>query len=498
MHDDFNRRLVAEAIREIEKSEGRIFENSQAERTAAQASNDFEQRLIIRAASLEEAAPVKADLLQLRQLLSATLGVLCLLALLGGWATAQSVMTVREEATANIYLVLGGLLGVQSLALLAWLLFGFFGSRSGAVMGFGSLLWFLAGKLFQHHARGPRQLAVWRAVARGYQESGLAKWQFGLASHLIWLCFGLGALITLVVLLSARHYHFVWETTILSVDSFEQATLILAKLPSLMGFSVPDAQMIKDSQWPLAGKLDAGAGGAWSGFLFGCLVIYGLLPRTGLALLCWQMERRCKERYRLDPTHPEYQRLQGRLSGAAADTPSHPHPLPPFDPSASPRRSPPPAIRQKGLVGLMGLDLQVPITDWPPAASAWTWSDLGFVENRADRQEVSQKLHDLNPQMAAVVVVAELTSTPDRGICNYLGDLQDSSELALLLVLTAKKRLEGRVSGQEFQERLADWQRLAAAANIPVSRVLVIDFDLPHPPLEPLAQALAAKQEAGR
>ncbi len=52
---------------------------------------------------------------------------------------------------------------------------------------------------------------------------------------------------------------------------------------------------------------------AWAGWLVGVLLVYGLLPRLGLALLCLWRWRRGRATLRLDLNLPGYAQLRERL-----------------------------------------------------------------------------------------------------------------------------------------------------------------------------------------
>ncbi|MDI9843325.1 DUF2868 domain-containing protein, partial [Pseudomonas aeruginosa] len=75
----------------------------------------------------------------------------------------------------------------------------------------------------------------------------LARWGLGALVHGLWLLGLLTALAMLLGLLATRRYGFVWETTILGSDTFIALTQALGALPALLGFPLPDAELIRAS-----------------------------------------------------------------------------------------------------------------------------------------------------------------------------------------------------------------------------------------------------------
>ncbi len=90
----------------------------------------------------------------------------------------------------------------------------------------------------------------------------LARWGLGALVHGLWLLGLLTALAMLLGLLATRRYGFVWETTILGSDTFIALTQALGALPALLGFPLPDAELIRASSH--AGRRPAGEPGPGS------------------------------------------------------------------------------------------------------------------------------------------------------------------------------------------------------------------------------------------
>ena len=143
------------------------------------------------------------------------------------------------------------------------------------------------------------------------EERDLSRWGLGVLVHGLWALAMLAALASLLLLLATRRYGFVWETTILGGDTFIALTQAIGALPALLGFSLPDIEVIRASgDAAIASEV---ARQSWAGWLVGVLLVYGLLPRLLLALLCLWRWQSGKGALRLDLELPGYGLLRQRL-----------------------------------------------------------------------------------------------------------------------------------------------------------------------------------------
>jgi hypothetical protein len=305
---------------------------------------------------------------------------------------------------------------------------------------------------------------------------GAGRWTVGAISHTLWLAYAIGALGLVLFYLSTREFSFVWETTILSERHYVILTRTIAFVPSLLGFPTPEAADVAASQRAGAVLSGEGARGAWAGLLIGCLVVYGVLPRALLLGLCLGTMRRAMGRHRLDVSLPGYARLRPLLLPASlskgivdAERASH------IDEN---NRVPEPlAIRSKGSVALIGLEIGPPEGRWPPAIRGMEWLDLGLVDDRSSRHRAVDQLRLSTIPPRAIAVVCTLDQTPDRGNRAFLDDLQRSAGVPAVLLLSGGQRLRARGRHERVAERVNDWRRMAAGAGIPENRVIEVDLD---------------------
>jgi hypothetical protein len=229
-------------------------------------------------------------------------------------------------------------------------------------------------------------------------------------SHLLWLAVLGGALLGLLLALSLRRYGFTWETTILPAAWFESMVAALAWLPGALGLPQPDAVLVAASgEGPVA---SSAARRAWSFWLLGGLLLYGLLPRSVALWLCRWRLRRALQTLQLPWQHPYYAVLQQRLAPRSTR-------LGVVD-ADSGAGAPEPLVM--GGVGegsaLLGIDLP-PDWPWPPLAS--DARDLGRCAHREQRAAVLQALTDA--PAAKLLVVVEGAQSPDRGTLRFMGEL---------------------------------------------------------------------------
>ena len=404
---------------------------------------DAEQRLFLRARHHLGTAADRLAALPRR--LGWALAGLCLLLAVASASGVWSLLGAGERPV-NVVWTWLALLGPHALMLLLWLL--------GFVLG-GAPPW--AGRaLVAVGERLPGLLpdrAVAEAAWEGLQATGAARWLLSALSHLLWLAALAGALIGLLLALSLRRYGFTWETTILPAAWFESLVSALAWLPSLLGLPQPDADLVAASaEGPVA---SSAARRAWSFWLLGGLLLYGLLPR-GLALLVCRWRLASALRGLAVPwQQPYYAVLQRRLAPRSSR-------LGVID--ADPGDAAPIAFENAGVgdgAAVLGLDLPL---DWPWPPATLEARDLGRCEQREQR---ALALHALTDAPAAkLLVVVEAAQSPDRGSLRFLAGLcAHCRQLGVLL------------AGPDRDGRRALWRQTLAAHGLAGGHILDTEAD---------------------
>jgi hypothetical protein len=266
----------------------------------------------------------------------------------------------------------------------------------------------------------------------------------------LWLLAMLASLGLLIAMLSTRRYGFVWETTLLNGDSFVGLTHALGALPALLGFSVPAEAAIRASG--AAALADESARQAWASWLVGVVLVYGLLPRLLLSLLCLWRWQRGLGGLTLDLSAPGYQLLRQRLQ-----PPSERLGVCDPAPASLPRVE---AGQQQGqnsgaVLLAVELDAQRP---WPPAGLNRI-ADAGILDTREQRQQVLQQLTHFPP--ARLAIACDPRRSPDRGTLALLGELARCAGQTRVWLLQAP-------TGEALDsERLSDWHAALDQLQLP-------------------------------
>ena len=180
----------------------------------------------------------------------------------------------------------------------------------------------------------------------------------------------------------------------------------------------------------------------------GCVVVYGLIPRLLLAVLCLLAWRWAQSRLQVDLSDPYVRRLLARFE--ALDPP--PEVIDPerAAPLQSSRYTHDPAAAP-GEPALIGFELP-PDWSWSPASlqpddRCWQQNLSGSSEERA---ALLQKVQELHPARLLVAVWAG--SSPDRGTARLLRDLQAASGATLALWLQGPQATDAQA-----QQRWQQW-----------------------------------------
>ena len=423
---------LCEAIRLREEHAGPL-DDGEANRVARQADNDLAGRIEARALFL--AARDGQSRAQQHWLQGARLALVALLvmALLSGAGLALAALGDGSRPV-NLFWALASLLGIHLLTLLGWLLGIAFAGEHQAALG-RMWLW-LSEKL----ARDAAAAQLGPALVLLLQRRRLNRWLLGSLVHGLWLVALLAALLMLVLLLSTQRYGFIWQTTLLSADTFVTLTHLFGTLPNLLGFPLPDVETIRASGE--AALADEATRHAWAGWLLGVLLVFGLLPRAlGLLLCLWRWQHG-QRRLAIDLGLPAYRLLAERLQ------PSSEY-LGVLDPA--PAQLPSVAAAHAELNSAGALLVAVELDDsrpWPPALGKGV-ADAGVLDSREQRRHLLDQLTRFPPARLAVAI--DPRRSPDRGTLALLGELSRTAATTRVWLLAPPP-------GEALDsQRLGDW-----------------------------------------
>lgn len=439
----WQQQTLIEAVRLRETLWGPVEDLSES-RLARAAGGPFEQRVWRRALALARRDGLQLAWQQWWQAARWLLVLMAVVALVAGAGAAAGALGDGSRPV-NVLLALGALLGLHLLTLLFWL---FSLAWTGKGVGGGSWagdawLW-----LSRRMVKGQASL-VPQAFAAVLARRRSQPWLFGMVSHGLWILALGSAVITLLLLLASRRYQFNWETTLLSPDAFVWLTERIGVLPSLLGFSMPDAQTIRISDG--LHVLDAQAQAQWSGWLLGALVVYGVLPRVAaLVWSVWQWSRHSAALC-LDDSLPGLAELRPRLMPASeptgVDVLASPDTVAHIQPALD-------AALPADSVCMVGLEL-APEQPWPPSFLSPDMQDLGRVDARAERLAILGRLQAAAPRR--LLMVCDAGQTPDRGIVATLVEWAQLARQADVILMDSP-------TAPVSPERRQSWhQRLGAA-----------------------------------
>ncbi|MDT3312582.1 DUF2868 domain-containing protein [Pseudomonas sp. rhizo66] len=431
---------LTETVRLREEHAGTLDE-LEANRLARAAGGDLPSRIQRRALWLANRDGLTAALKHWLQGARLALVLLMIFAVLSGAGLAFAAL---GQTPVNVFWALGSLLGLNLILLLSWLLGLIFAGEHGATLG---RLWLWLSEKFARDAKAA-QLAP--ALLLMLQRKKLNRWALGTLVNGLWLLAMLSALVLLLTLMATRRYGFVWETTILSAETFIHVTQALGYLPSLLGFNVPTVEMIRASG---DGALDIeSARQAWATWLVGVLVVYGVLPRLLLALLCFWRWNSGKAALRLDLNLPGYAQLRERLMPTSER-------LGVNDPEPAQLHRVESSVGELASEGalLVAIELDEQRT-WPPALPK-NVSNAGILDSRESRHKLLEQLSRFPP--ARLAIACDPRRSPDRGSLALIAELARSAGETRIWLLQAPpgEALDG--------ERLGDWHVALQQLDLP-------------------------------
>lgn len=431
---------LTETVRLREEHAGPL-DDLEANRLARAAGGDLPGRIQRRALWLAERDGLTSALKHWLQGARLALVLLAIFAVLSGAGLAFAAL---GQTPVNVFWALGSLLGLNLILLLSWALGLIFAGEHGATLG---RLWlWLSEKL----ARDAKAAQLAPALLLMLQRKKLNRWALGTLVNGLWLLAMFSALVLLLTLMATRRYGFVWETTILSADTFINMTQALGALPALLGFNVPTVDMIRASG-DTALNIES-ARQAWATWLVGVLVVYGVLPRLLLALFCFWRWNSGKAALRLDLNLPGYAQLRERLmptSERLGITDPEPAQLHRVESTVGEQAS------DGALLVAIELDDQ---HSWPPTLPK-NVSNAGILDSRESRNKLLEQLSRFPP--ARLAIACDPRRSPDRGSLALIAELARNAAATRVWLLQAP-------SGQALDaERLGDWHVALQQLELP-------------------------------
>lgn len=468
----FESRLVAEGLRAIEGESPTL----SACLDKSNGSN-FESLLLERAKQQDQKLQISVRFAHFKKITKNLYSLLALLLFMLGALGVKTILFTAQSTEINFFWAFALFFIPNIVMLIVWL-FLFF--KENLIQSSSLARFSLAViKQFEHRFNPPltQQQDYWLLFHCYFElhfSKQLGRYQLSKLTHLLWLSYFIGATLMSIVMLATHQVDFIWQTSILSSDSFQALTQLLAYLPQQLGFPVPSILQIKESHLGIESIIDAeNRRLAWSSLLISSLLLYGLLPRLLLFLLLSKQLKRKIQQYSLDLSSLYYVQLRQLLKpnkttlgivDADVDTESERikkeihQPDPVRKVTNLPEHYYPIAIELSSRqLSLAKNHLQQYNRD----------AGLSLI-NVCDHQTQKQLLADLkNSQSNTVALYVALSRLPDRGLKRFIGQLTSLPNKQFQLLLLIEKK--------QSKQRDSDWYQLADDVGIELDNILHIE-----------------------
>jgi hypothetical protein len=418
-HDSvtFNQAWLCEVIH-LRESQWGPQDDSKA-RFLAQNERSPLAKIIRRAKELNQSSGLSTAMKTLSSASRLAFLVILSLTIIAGVSSAFAALGNGTQPV-NIVWALLSLLGLNFLSLIIWCVTLLSPTASGGRL---VQLWpWLTRKI----ARGPDiGLAVqaWWSV---WHQVRATRWLLSTGTHLIWMIFLLAASGATLFALSTRQYDFVWETTVLSSEVFVNGVGRLAVIPQWLGFPVPDPELVRASGSVAQNSADV-TRRLWSGWLLGCLIIYGVLPRFFLWLMSTYIVMKRRARIKPDLTSPYYVAVLNRMRSTTLQSTDAPPPASVFKIDAKKNPYTNNTVHTEYLLIAIEPD---PQDIWPPEGIGSIVTCIGPIDSRESRHQVLGTMAQTRPKN--LVLVCDARHSPDRGTLRLIRDLSESAKRTLV------------------------------------------------------------------
>jgi hypothetical protein len=414
MREELKSLWITQTIHLIENESGR-FADQDINRQVRAMQTSLTNRIVMRAVMLsQENGLLSAQKTLLR---AAKLSFIILLFLSTIFGATLAFGALSQDPI-NLYWAIFSLLGVHLVTLCIWLLSFFFFSNLG-----GSLLvycWLWLTKKFS------QKKTVQQLIPAFVELFGVRiRWLIGFVLNLFWTLILSSALLVLVVLFSTQHYRFEWKTTLLSSDAIINLTHYLGRLPSLIGFTIPNNDIIRLSEQALNAS---DARSAWAIWLLGIFCVYGLIIRLLCMVICGLNWIRSCRQIKLNTQTACYQLLANDLQPLLVNVED-------ADSKGKDKvsRLTNHFIEDGQGAFLVAIDIQ---EDWSPPGSV---TFLGFLNTREQRRNILDYLQ-LSPAKKLLIAI-DTDRTPDRGMLNLINQLMNKSQQNRIWFINQGKQL---------------------------------------------------------
>lgn len=469
--DLFEQRTLAEGLRAIEgESPNLSISSSYTEQ------DTFESRLLQRVALLDSKLKLSSVLVRFKAVSRNLFILLSFIFAIIGASTVAKLFFTEQGTQINFFWAFALFFIPNLFTLLLWL---FFFSRATLLTN-GWLAHFIQFLLLQFEKRFNSQgyeetsrLSLLKCYLTHFFSGELGRYQLSTLTHLLWFSYFSGATLMLVLMLATHQVDFIWQTSLLSQQSFQWLTEFLAFLPQLLGISVPDALQIAQSNLAHFDSIidPEQSRFAWSSLLISSLLLYGVIPRLLLCLLMQFLLKGKKRYFSLDFSLPYYVQLRQQLKPNVtslgivdADNKTQAEEVPQYKAKsgyALPNQFYPIAIELS--------DKQFEICQ-KHVGSKYT-EVLRNICDFDGQLAIEKKLPDI--EIADIILYIAINRVADRGLLNFIHSLIHLSGKSFYLLLVD----DGVGDKVLVKNRFNDWYSAAHKLAIPLDNIVHLCAD---------------------
>lgn len=468
--DLFEQRLLAEGLRAIEGDSPTL--SASTSFVSEQRQISFEKALLQRALQLDPQLQISALFLHFKRLTTRLFVLLAGVLLLCGASTVQQLFFSGQGTQINFFWAFALFFIPNLLTLSLWLLFFLRPSllADGWLARFSLFLLKTVEKRCNPQSRqDPHFWPLFKCYFKVSFSGHLGRYQLSAATHLLWFSYFCGASLMLVIMLATHQVDFAWQTSILSVDSFQWLTACLAYIPDLLGVAVPNLEQIQQSHLGVVNLLiDAqNSRFLWSSLLISSLLIYGVLPRCFLWLLMLFLLKQKRKQFSLNLSKPYYVQLRLSLKPNVSSLGVVDHDLVKVTPSAQfssitasqqlPKSFYPVALELSAI--------QLDICKKHAQQYAQHVDPVMHIFDFPSQQTLLHELPDINQQ--AIVLYVALSRVPDRGLLRFIKSLTSLTAKPFYLLL-----IDDGSACADINTRRSAWYELAEQATISLDSII--------------------------
>lgn len=462
--DLYQNRLLTEGIRIIEKT------SPSASFNADYSALNFEDALSKRTQLAELRYQTRPVFMHFQHLVKLFFGLMCLFFLVLGASSVSQFLVNESDSQINFFWAVVLFIAPNILSLIIWF-FLYFKKNVFSISWLTNLslsLITLLDKL--HHkvtTKHPHYIALFQYYFEHRFGSYMGRAQLSFISHIWWASYLLGATLSLLIVLATHQVDFIWQTTILSEDTFLWLTQLLGYIPNILAINVPSASDVSHASIGLVNSLQVAQESriSWSNLLIFSLVIYALVPRVLLAVVFNRAMKNKKSKFKVNYSLPYYVQLKSLL---------HPIVNAHFIVDADEHKN---AAVSKGISENKQYNhaLVIPEQAYPVAielnndffqqASKHVLEYYsGELINVVDSQSQQVSLFALQlSQSEHVILYADFTRLPDRGWLSLVKKYFYKNNVQVYLILLGNEAVD---PNSQLLKRLQDWIEIVAEVNI--------------------------------